>query len=192
MYVVVDEDLQILGRIDMLHLQRRNDHMFDASRIHPVEQLFVQFAYAQACQIIAGALVLVADKSHRAIRRTLRRTKHLGDCYTGGLRAVNHHPRTARTALYHFVDRLHAHTQDEQQHERYRHVEQYNGVQYRMVTCRIVHRQVDQQQHNARTECGQQDLDHVYERGIAQNARIGVECPEREQLNPHYDAVLQT
>ena len=46
---MIDEDLQVFRRVDLLHLQRRHDDMINPVLSHPIEELLIERTHAQTC-----------------------------------------------------------------------------------------------------------------------------------------------
>ena len=163
MDVVVDEDLQIFGRVKFLHFQRRDDDMLYASSPHPYEETVVEQSYPQAHHVVSVFLSRVGDESYRMVRRVTGRAEHLGDSYTGSLCAVDHDARTALASLERLIHGLHTYAEGEEHHERHRHVDKQHRVEDRMRADDMVRSQVDQHQDDTCGYIRKEDLDRIDE-----------------------------
>ena len=188
---MVDENLQILRRINLTHLERRDDDMPDVPSFHPFEKLIIQRFDTQTGYLVVRALVVVRNKTYRMIRRVTCRTKHLCNRHTGILRAVNHHARTAvAVLLQQLAESLHRHAKREKHHERYRHINGHHRVEDRMPTGGPFHDEVEKDDDRACRQVRQKHFNHIDEGRVTQDARESVEHQERQRLNRNDNEVL--
>ena len=118
MDIVVNEQLQVLGRIDFLHLNRRHDHVADITRLHVLNQFLVEREHFHADELEMLFVVRVSNKSYRTIRRVSCTAKHLRDSDSCRFGAIDQHFWVTCCQLEGLEQRFDTYAQAEEQNKR--------------------------------------------------------------------------
>ena len=145
---MVNENLQVLGRIDLAHLKRRDNDVLNLPRLHPIEEFLVELQNRKTGYF--ETMLAVGDESHGPIRRIAGRSQHLGYRDTGIFGPENQHAGTAvAVLLQYFAEGLHGYAQREEQHEGDRHINDHERIKNRMMSSAPIHHIIEKHNHNA-------------------------------------------
>ena len=190
-YIVVEEDRQILGRRDMLHLKRRDDNVLHLLGFEQADDIVVLNIHLHAEQFVLDIVVGIGKEADRTIGAIHAGVEHLGDGETCRLRAVDHHRSRTRAVVRHVLEaQFDRYAPCNKQHYAYEDVRVQDRVQQQTLPRRIADDRIDKCRHKTGSKDCKHDLRGIDERREPQDSRVGMEEPECQSLEQHQDSGL--